>query len=67
MELERESNVLVISHAAIIRCLLGYFLDIPTGTYSYYIFYFSFFATKAEVYVHLTKSFKVPDTMRVYV
>lgn len=27
MQLESEDNVLVISHQAILRCLLGYFLD----------------------------------------
>uniref|UniRef100_A0A1B6LHY8 Uncharacterized protein n=2 Tax=Graphocephala atropunctata TaxID=36148 RepID=A0A1B6LHY8_9HEMI len=27
MELERQGNVLVVSHQAVIRCLLAYFLD----------------------------------------
>ena len=27
MELERQKNVLVICHQAVMRCLLGYFLD----------------------------------------
>ncbi|KAJ9593755.1 hypothetical protein L9F63_027599, partial [Diploptera punctata] len=39
MELARESNILVVSHAAIIRCLLGYFLDIPTGIINFFHIY----------------------------
>jgi broad specificity phosphatase PhoE len=31
MELERESNVLVVAHQAVLRCLLAYFRDISTG------------------------------------
>lgn len=27
MELERQGNVLVVSHQAVLRCLLAYFLD----------------------------------------
>lgn len=27
MELERQENVLVVSHQAVLRCLLAYFLD----------------------------------------
>lgn len=29
MELERQTNVLVVSHQAVLRCLLAYFLDKP--------------------------------------
>lgn len=32
MELERQENVLVICHQAVMRCLLAYFLDKPAGT-----------------------------------
>lgn len=32
MELERQGNVLVVSHQAVIRCLLAYFLDKPSGS-----------------------------------
>ena len=32
MELERQGNVLVISHQAVMRCLLAYFLDKSAGT-----------------------------------
>lgn len=32
MELERQGNVLVISHQAVMRCLLAYFLDKGAGT-----------------------------------
>lgn len=32
MELERQENVLVVCHQAIMRCLLAYFLDKPAGT-----------------------------------
>ena len=32
MELERQENVLVVGHQAVIRCLLAYFLDKPSGT-----------------------------------
>jgi 6-phosphofructo-2-kinase/fructose-2,6-biphosphatase 2 len=31
MELERQENVLVIGHQAVIRCLLAYFLDKASG------------------------------------
>lgn len=34
MELERQENVLVICHQAVMRCLLAYFLDKTAGTYS---------------------------------
>lgn len=33
MELERQGNVLVVSHQAVLRCLLAYFLDNPAGNY----------------------------------
>lgn len=33
MELERQGNVLVVSHQAVLRCLLAYFLDKPAGMY----------------------------------
>lgn len=32
MELERQENVLVVCHQAVMRCLLAYFLDKPAGT-----------------------------------
>lgn len=31
MELERQGNVLVVSHQAVLRCLLAYFLDKTAG------------------------------------
>lgn len=31
MELERQENVLVICHQAVMRCLLAYFLDKSAG------------------------------------
>lgn len=31
MELERQGNVLVICHQAVMRCLLAYFLDKSAG------------------------------------
>lgn len=31
MELERQGNILVISHQAVMRCLLAYFLDKAAG------------------------------------
>lgn len=31
MELERQANVLVICHQAVMRCLLAYFLDKGAG------------------------------------
>lgn len=31
MELERQENVLVICHQAVMRCLLAYFLNKPAG------------------------------------
>lgn len=31
MELERQENVLVICHQAVLRCLLAYFLDKSAG------------------------------------
>lgn len=32
MELERQENVLVVAHQAVLRCLLAYFLDHSAGT-----------------------------------
>lgn len=42
MELERQGNVLVICHQAVMRCLLAYFLDkgagqINTSAHTYYL------------------------------
>lgn len=34
MELERQENVLVICHQAVLRCLLAYFLDKSAGATS---------------------------------
>lgn len=34
MELERQGNVLVVSHQAVIRCLLAYFLDKSAGGFN---------------------------------
>jgi 6-phosphofructo-2-kinase / fructose-2,6-biphosphatase 2 len=34
MELERQGNVLVVSHQAVIRCLLAYFTDKSSGEHS---------------------------------
>jgi broad specificity phosphatase PhoE len=39
MELERQKNVLVIGHQAVLRCLLAYFLDRSSGKQIF--FYFS--------------------------
>lgn len=33
MELERQGNVLVVSHQAVLRCVLAYFLDKSAGTF----------------------------------
>lgn len=33
MELERQENVLVVSHQAVLRCLLAYFLDKSAGLF----------------------------------
>lgn len=33
MELERQENVLVVGHQAVLRCVLAYFLDKPGGRY----------------------------------
>lgn len=33
MELERQENVLVVSHQAVLRCLLAYFLDKNAGNF----------------------------------
>lgn len=33
MELERQENVLVVGHQAVLRCLLAYFLDKNSGEY----------------------------------
>lgn len=34
MELERQENVLVVCHQAVMRCLLAYFLDKSAGEYN---------------------------------
>ena len=31
VEMERQGNILLVSHQAVIRCLLGYFLGTPIG------------------------------------
>lgn len=33
MELERQGNVLVVTHQAVLRCILAYFLDKPSSNY----------------------------------
>lgn len=33
MELERQGNVLLIAHQAVLRCLMAYFLDEPSSEY----------------------------------
>lgn len=33
MELERQGNVLVVTHQAVLRCLLAYFLDKNAGAF----------------------------------
>lgn len=40
MELERQGNVLVVSHQAVLRCLLAYFLDKSAGKHDVLPFYF---------------------------
>jgi len=35
MELERQGNVLVVSHQAVLRCLLAYFLDKDSDELAY--------------------------------
>lgn len=35
MQLESEDNVLVVSHQAVLRCILGYFLDKPKDQLPY--------------------------------
>ena len=35
MELERQENVMVICHQAVMRCLLAYFQDKSAGNYGY--------------------------------
>lgn len=36
MELERSENVLVVCHQAVMRCILGYFLDVDSSDLPYY-------------------------------
>lgn len=44
MELERQGNVLVIGHQAVMRCLLAYFLDKSAGSLlEQYLFYRHFY------------------------
>lgn len=38
MELERQGNVLVVSHQAVLRCLLAYFLDKTAGNICFSLF-----------------------------
>lgn len=40
MELERQGNILVVSHQAVIRCLLAYLLDKTAGKLLIYLYYF---------------------------
>merc|ERR1712241_282264 len=35
MELERKENVVVVGHQAVLRCLLGYFLEVPEDKMPY--------------------------------
>jgi hypothetical protein len=36
MELERQGNVLVVSHQAVLRCILAYYLDKSRGVLRYF-------------------------------
>ena len=38
MELERQENVIVVAHQAVLRCLLAYFLDHTAGNFLLLIF-----------------------------
>ena len=38
MELEKQENILVIAHQAVARCLLAYFLDKPSGRFTYTVY-----------------------------
>jgi 6-phosphofructo-2-kinase/fructose-2,6-biphosphatase 2 len=42
MELERQGNVLVVTHQAVLRCILAYFLDKPASKKSLSLFFSSF-------------------------
>jgi len=35
MELERQENILIVGHQAILRCLYAYFLDLPQADLPY--------------------------------
>lgn len=48
MELERQENVLVICHQAVMRCLLAYFLDKPAGESSLICYKWSGFKIKID-------------------
>lgn len=39
MELERQGNVLVVSHQAVLRCLLAYFLDKSAGKWIFFVIF----------------------------
>lgn len=49
MELERQENVLVICHQAVMRCLLAYFLDKSASKW----FFCSGFAEALSLYAHV--------------
>lgn len=39
MELERQGNVLVVTHQAVLRCILAYFLDKPASKKSFLLIF----------------------------
>lgn len=45
MELERQGNVLVVSHQAVLRCLLAYFLDKSAGMCAFKVYNTGVFVT----------------------
>ncbi|XP_069678401.1 6-phosphofructo-2-kinase/fructose-2,6-bisphosphatase 4-like [Periplaneta americana] len=61
MELERQSNVLVVCHEAVLRCLLGYFLDIPQREIPYiYVPLHTFFRLSPITYGCKVQHIKFP-------
>ncbi|XP_044135959.1 6-phosphofructo-2-kinase/fructose-2,6-bisphosphatase 3 isoform X3 [Bufo gargarizans] len=67
MELERQGNVLVVCHQAVMRCLLSYFLDKSAGRrtfsmiYAPYMFFLQIFACFGLNLILFSPSF--PDEM----
>lgn len=66
MELERQGNVLVVSHQAVLRCVLAYFLDKPANELPYIRYKYCFICEKnLKNFVYFKISFPLHTVIKL--